>query len=102
MKSWASYEAKVNYYARTLNRPLRKEELFPMFLQFNYNSVIRPRLECLRSLGNKDYDLPQILPCSDEEFCLRYGVDKALLKDKQDRRPANNEKDVFWMYAHGV
>lgn len=102
LKSLASYEAKINYYARTLNKPLRNEDLFPMFLHFNYNGVIRPRIECLRSQGIKEYDLSRILPCSDEEFCLRFDVPGATLDDKKNERTIREEKDVLWSYAAGA
>jgi hypothetical protein len=102
LKSWASYEAKINYYSRTLNRPIRNEELFPLFLAFNYNAVIRPRIECLRDQGLKTFQLSEILPCSEEEFCLRFSVDSSELANKKAQRKVGSEKDIMWKDAQAI
>lgn len=37
LRSFASLEAKINYFTRTLNRQLREERSFPLILHYNYN-----------------------------------------------------------------
>ena len=48
VRSWASYEAKINYFQKNLNRSLMDEKTFPLILLYNYNEVIRPRCELLK------------------------------------------------------
>jgi hypothetical protein len=102
LTSLASFEAKVNYYVRTLNKSIRNEEMFPMFLAFNYNGVIRPRIECLREKSIKDLNLPEILACSDEEFCVKFDVESQMLESKKAMRVIKEEKDAMWQYVPGI
>ena len=73
-----------------------------MFLYFNYNGVIRPRIECLRAQGIKEYNLAAILPCSDEEFCVKFQIPGSVLEQKKNERTIREERDVMWSYAAGA
>jgi hypothetical protein len=48
LKSWASFEAKINYVSKNLGRVLHFEESFPLLLAFDYSTVIKPRCEILK------------------------------------------------------
>lgn len=48
-----------------LGRPLPSEKAFPMLLHFNYNAVIKPRCDLLRSKVNH-FEFEDVLPLTDE------------------------------------
>lgn len=98
LKSWASMEAKVNYISKNLGRPLQHEKTFPMLLHFNYNAVIRPRCELIKDKV-KHIELQDVLPLTDEQFCLAYDIAPEELERKKSERPARDEKDVLWAYV---
>lgn len=81
LKSWASFEAKVSYIARNLGRTLAYEKAFPLLLAFDYSTVIKPRCEVLRE-QNKPIKFEEILPLTDEQFCLAYNVTFTELEQK--------------------
>ena len=76
LKSYASMIVKINYFTRTLNRPLNKEAAFPLLLHYNFTGHIWPRCEVLRDYGVKTYELKDCLGTSDEEFCRIFKVEK--------------------------
>ena len=98
LKSWASMEAKCNYVTKTLGRPLSNEKAFPLMLHFNYNQVLRPRCELLKDRV-KHFELQEVLPLSDEQFCLAYDISTEELERKKAERPARDEKDKLWAYV---
>ena len=65
LKSWASYEAKINFLTKHMGRNLSNEKAFPLLLYYNYNGVIRPRCELL-SDKVKHIELSDVLPLTDE------------------------------------
>ena len=91
-------EAKVNYIVKTLGRPLAHEKAFPLLLHFNYNQVIRPRCELLRDRV-KHFELQDVLPLSDEQFCLAFDVPAEELERKKGERQARDERDKLWAYV---
>ena len=57
LKSMSSFEAKISYLQRNLNRSLKKEPSFPFILHYNYNRVIRPRGDLLyEKIGHFDLE----------------------------------------------
>lgn len=102
MKSWASYEAKVNYIRRDLNKQLHKERIFPLMMHFSFTGHIWPRCELLRDNGIKAFDLESALLGTDEEFCKRYSLDTERLEAKKNERPQIDEQDQLWAYVPGI
>lgn len=98
LKSWASMEAKCNYVTKTLGRPLSNEKAFPLLLHFNYNQVMRPRCELLKDRV-KHFELQDVLPLTDEQFCLAYDISADELERKKAERPARDERDKLWAYV---
>ncbi|HVX00257.1 MAG TPA: hypothetical protein VHA52_07470 [Candidatus Babeliaceae bacterium] len=58
-------EAKVNYIWKNLGKQLAQEKAFPLLLEFNYNSIIRPRCELLKDKV-KHFEMHEILTLTDE------------------------------------
>lgn len=100
--SYASMEAKVNYIKRNLNRHVTKEQSFPLLLHFNYTSVMWPRCELLLAQGQRHFDLAEVLPGSDADFCKKFGFERSELKAKQQQRQVVEEKDKLWVYVPGI
>lgn len=98
LKSWASMEAKVNYLSKTLGRQLQNEKAFPLLLQFNYNQVIRPRCELLKDRV-KHFELHEVLPLTDDQFCLAFEIPMEELERKKAERAARDERDKLWAYV---
>lgn len=101
LKSWASFEAKINYITKVLGRALQYEKAFPLLLAFDYSTVIKPRCEILRE-QNKVIKLEEILPLTDEKFCLAYNVTFEELDKKIGDKKKRKEKDVLWAYVPGL
>ena len=98
----ASYEAKVSYLTRNLNRQLKNERSFPLILLQNYNQVIRPRGDMLKD-RDMYFDLgTAFTEPDDEKFCQQWGLDiEELNKLKEQRKRKNDiEKDYLWSYVH--
>ncbi len=98
LKSWASMEAKCNYVTKTLGRPLYNEKAFPLLLHFNYNQVLRPRCELLKDRV-KHFELQEVLPLTDEQFCLAFDISSEELERKKAERPSRDERDKLWAYV---
>lgn len=98
LKSWASMEAKVNYITKNLGRSLQTEKAFPLLLHFNYNQVIRPRCELIKDKV-KQFELSEVLPLTDEQFCMAFEIAPEELEKKKSERPARDEKDKLWSYV---
>jgi hypothetical protein len=43
--------------------------------------------------------LTEIVNCSDEEFCKKYGVPAHVLNKMKRARPNKPEKDELWVYT---
>jgi len=91
----------VSYFQRVLNKPLKQEPLFPLLLNFNYNGVIRPRCELIKDRVKK-INIEEVLPCSEAEFCDRFGVTQAELEEKKAERKVTKERDRLWAYVPAV
>lgn len=94
-------EAKVNYIQKQLGRQLVNEKAFPMLLHFNYNGVIRPRCELLKDKV-KHFEFEDVLPLTDEQFCLAFDIPMEELENKKAEKAIKEEKDVLWTYVHGL
>lgn len=101
LKSWASMEAKVNYIFKQLGKTLATEKTFPLLLYLSYNKVIKPRCELLKD-KLKYFELENVLPLTDEQFCLTYGISIEDLEKKKAERPDREEKDILWQYVPGI
>lgn len=102
MRSFASFEAKVNYITRNLNKQLHRERCFPMMLHLSYTGHIWPRCELLKTNGIKNFNLEDALTGNDLEFCQRFGFDVNQLKAKRRERKQIEEKDKLWAYVPGI
>ena len=98
LKSWASMEAKVNYFTKTLGHSLQNDKAFPLLLSFNYNQVIRPRCELIKDKV-KQFELHEVLPLTDEQFCLAFDIPSEELERKKSERIARDERDKLWNYV---
>ena len=67
-------------------------------MHFNYNQVIRPRCELIKDRV-KHFELHEVLPLTDEQFCLAYEVPAEELDRKKAEKPAKDEKDKLWAYV---
>ena len=74
LKSWGSFEAKVNYFERNLNRTMIGEETFPLVLYYSYNKVIRPRGDLLLQHRVKDFSFKDAFITTDDEFCKKFNI----------------------------
>lgn len=83
---------------KTLNRHPMNEKMFPLILLFNYNGVIRPRCELLKERV-KYFEFAEVLPLSDEQFCLAFNIPLEELEKKKAERVIREEKDVLWAYV---
>lgn len=101
LKSYASMEAKVNYFKRNLNRQLQAEKAFPLLLHYNFTQHIWPRCEVLRDVGVKNFDMVQALATSDEDFCQIFDIKQSVLNKKKKQKAYIEEKDELWVYATG-
>lgn len=93
LKSFASMQAKIKYLSRNMNRQLQKEKAFPLLLHYNFTKHIWPRCEVLRDFGMKNFDLVDTLTTTDEEFCKKFDVTPAQLKQKAAKKAFIEEKD---------
>jgi hypothetical protein len=94
-------EAKVNYLTKNLGKNLANEKAFPLLFYFNYHEVIRPRCDLLKE-RLKYFELSDVLPLTDEQFCFTYGVGIDELEKKKAERKIRDEKDVLWSYVPGL
>lgn len=101
LKSWASMEAKILYLTKHLGRNLANEKTFPLLLHFNYNGVIRPRCELIKDRV-KHFELEDVLPLTDEQFCFAFGIPIEELEKKKAERKIREEKDILWAYVPGL
>lgn len=81
-----------------MNRSLHDEKLFPLILLFNYNAVIRPRIELLKD-SIKNYEFQDVFPLTNEQFCLAFNITMEELEEKINERPPRDEKDKLWNYV---
>lgn len=100
-RSFASTEAKVKYLQKTLGRNLEKEKAFPLLLHYNYHGVIKARCELLKDRV-KHFELEEVLPLSDEQFCIAYNISMEELESKKTDRAQKQEKDILWAYVPAV
>jgi hypothetical protein len=102
MTSYASMEAKASYLKRNLNRPIHKEGAFPLLLLYSYTDVVWPRCELLVASGERAFNLAEVLSCSDEEFCGKFGFAVETLDAKKRERKQIEEKDRMWNYVPAI
>ena len=102
MTSYASMEAKASYLKRNLNRPIHKENAFPLMLLYSYTAVVWPRCELLVASGERAFNLAEVFSCSDEEFCSKFGFALDTLLDKKAERKQTEEKDKMWNYVPAI
>lgn len=67
-------------------------------LSFNYNQVIRPRCELIKDKV-KHFELHEVLPLTDEQFCLAFDIPVEELEKKKAERPIRDERDKLWAYV---
>ncbi len=67
-------------------------------LHFNYNQVIRPRCDLIKDRV-KHFELHDVLPLTDEQFCLAYDIPAEELERKKAERASREEKDKLWAYV---
>ena len=67
-------------------------------MHFNYNQVIRPRCELIKDRV-KHFELHEVLPHTEEQFCLAFEITAEELERKKAEKPAKNEKDKLWAYV---
>lgn len=91
-------EAKVNYIIKNLGRQLGNESAFPLLLHFNYNQVIRPRCDLIKDKV-KRIEFSEVLPLTDEQFCLAYDIAPEDLERKKNERTVRDERDQLWAYV---
>ncbi len=60
--------------------------------------MIRPRCELLKDRV-KHFELHEVLPLTDEQFCLAYDIPAEELERKKAERPVKDEKDKLWAYV---
>ncbi|CDW81088.1 UNKNOWN [Stylonychia lemnae] len=101
LKSWASFDAKVNYISKQLGRQLKNEKTFPMLLMFNYQDVLKPRCELLKE-SQQYYQFEDVLPLTDEAFCEKFNFNPIELEKKKDINKIREEKDILWAYVPGL
>jgi hypothetical protein len=102
LTSYASIEAKASYIKRNLNRPIHKENAFPLLLLHNYSLVIWPRCQLLVASGDRGFKLAQVLTCTDEEFCAKYSISMEALQEKKQERTHVVEKDKMWVFVNAM
>lgn len=102
MRSYASFEAKVNYFRRNLNRQLANEKAFPLLLHYSYSDVIWPRCEIMVEQGNENFNVAEVLRLTDRQFCQKFQVGYQELKQKKAKRKQVEEKDSLWAYVPGL
>ncbi len=91
-------EAKINYISKNLGRTLANEKAFPLILKFNYNQVIRPRCDLIKDKV-KHFELHDVLPLTDEQFCLAFDIPMEELERKKSERSTKEERDQLWAYV---
>lgn len=47
----------------------------------------------------KHFELHEVLPLTDEQFCLAYDIPAEELERKKAERPVKDEKDKLWAYV---
>ena len=47
----------------------------------------------------KHFELHDVLPLTDEQFCLAYDIPAEELERKKAERPVKDEKDKLWAYV---
>ena len=63
--------------------------------------MIKPRCELLKD-KLKYFELENVLPLTDEQFCLTYNIKSEDLDKKKAERPAKEERDILWTYVAGA
>lgn len=71
-----------------------------MILLYNYNEVIKPRSEILRT-KKKEFKLDKAFTGSDGRFCHVWHINPKVLKKEQNKRKkeVNDEKERLWVYV---
>lgn len=72
-----------------------------MLLHFNYNGVIKPRCELIKDRV-KHFELEDVLPLTDEQFCFAFGIPIEELEKKKAEKKIRDEKDTLWAYVPGL
>jgi hypothetical protein len=50
----------------------------------------------------RHFDLAEVLPLSDDDFCKKFEIEKAELDKKKSEREIREEKDILWSYVPGL
>jgi hypothetical protein len=95
-------DAKITYL-KGLDRDLKEERSFPLILHYNYNDVIKPRCEILKTRSD-DFSLANAFKGEDGRFCHVYNVQPEELKQLKDKRKreVNDEKERLWVYVDQI
>ena len=68
-------------------------------LHFNYSDVIWPRCEAIKKFEtSREFDLLEVLKGTDQEFCDKFGIEKASYARLKKERPYKDEVDKLWVY----
>lgn len=70
-------------------------------LHYHYHGVIKARCELLKNRV-KHFEFEEVLPMTDEQFCLIYNISKEELEASKGGKADKEEKDVLWAYVPGV
>lgn len=95
-------QAKVKFLRETLNRKPEKESAFPMLLHFNYSAVIRPRCQVLIEKKIMDFNLAEVLSGTDADFCKKFDIEIAALREEKGKKKFVDENENLWVYVPGV
>ena len=80
---------------------MKEERAFPLILYYNYNDVIRPRGELLKT-KKKAFDLSEAFKGADGRFCHVWKVDPEDLEEKKAlrKKQVNDEKERLWVFVN--
>ena len=70
---------------KVLHRNLKEERAFPLLLHYDYNTVIKPRSELLRTRV-KNFSLARAFEGPDGFFCKKYEIDPDVLEEEKLKR----------------
>jgi len=81
---------------------LKEEPCFPLILHYDFNDVIKPRCEILKTKV-KSFNLRKAFLGRDGRFCHTFKIEPKDLEEKKLKKKAKKtsreEKDKLWMYV---